>query len=767
MNGLIAYLPYLGGAVLGLALVAGIRWWDALSWRDSLIAFRLRLPRGLEPATVADWLSTVAASTRSPVRSLLPFPPVVVEVVATKRGISHYVIVPRKYRGTFLAGLRAALPGARLEEAPDHLRNRPAFGTAAEIGLSNDVQPLATERAALTNAAVLASLQPLHGDEAIYLQSVIGGAEAPRVAAPSVPPFAPAFMRSAVERTNAENERAARTKQALPLLRGVCRIGTVAVRADRRGAMLGRVLSALRTLEAPGVLVRRLGTPSVTAGRRLNDISLPLFGWPVVMNAAEAVGLLGLPVGDLALPGLALGSARQLPPAPGMPRGGRGASVVATSNYPGMQRPLALLTEDRLRHEWVVGPTGTGKSTLLGNQILQDIAARRGVVVVDPNGDLVSDVLARVPEEYAGDVVVLDLAATDRPVGINLLRHQGDEHSRELAVDNIVHTMASLWSGSWGPRTSDVLRACLLTLTHTRAPDSSAFTLAEVPELLTNPAFRRFVLAQPSVPASVRSFWGEYEQRSDAERLQVIGPSLNKLRSFSTRTALRLALGQSDGFDLGEVFRGKAVLVNLAKGALGTDTAQLAGALIVAVLWQKILGRVAVAAERRRPAFVYLDEFQDVIRLPLDIGDMLAQARKFKVGLILAHQYLGQLPETVKTAVLGTARTQIAFQLNAYEDARVLARPFAPLTADELLGLDAYEVAMRPAVGGQTLGVVTGTTAPLPDAVRDPVALATDSRTRYGVARADVEAALAARITVADPSGSGGRMGRQRRGGTP
>lgn len=765
MNDLIPYLPFLIGAVLGLVLVAGLRCADGLIWRESLIAFRLRMPRGMDPATAGAWLATVAASTRSPARSLLPYPPMVIEVMATKSGVSYYVLVPRKSRGTFLAGLRAALPGVRVEEAPDHLLARPAFGSAAEIGLNSEVQPLAASRVGVASAALVASLQPLHGTEAIYYQWIIGGLAPQGTGRRAMAPFTPQVLRPAIDRANVEYERAARAKQALPLLRGMGRIGVVAGRPDRRGALLGRIMSALRTLDAPGVSVRRLTTPSGLAGKRLINIALPLFGWPAVVNTAEAVGLLGLPVGDLALPGLALGSARLLPPPPGMPRGGRGASIVGTSNYPGMTQPLALLTEDRLRHQWTIGPTGVGKSTLLANQILQDIAARRGVVVVDPNGDLVNDVLARVPDEYAEDVIVLDLAATDHVVGINLLRHTGSEHSRELAVDNIVHIMASLWHGSWGPRTSDVLRASLLTLTSTKAPDGSAFTLAEIPILLTEQPFRRFVLAQATVPASVRSFWAEYEQRSDAERMQIIGPSLNKLRSFSTRTALRLALGQSEGFDLAEVFKGKAVLVNLAKGALGTDTAQLAGALVVAVLWQKILGRVAVPAERRRPAFVYLDEFQDVIRLPLDVGDMLAQARKFKIGLILAHQFLGQLPDAVKTAVLGTARTQITFQLNSYEDARVLARPFGPLTPDELLNLDAYEIAMKPAVGGQTLGVVTGATAPLPDAIRDPAALATASRARYGVARADVEAALTARITPPGPAG-GGRIGRQRRGGT-
>src|SRR5262249_40577520 len=160
----------------------------------------------------------------------------------------------------------------------------------------------------------------------------------------------------------------------------------------------------------------------------------------------------------------------------------------------------------------------------------------------------------RVPEKRRQDVLVLDPSVTDRPIGLNVLDTADGEHAEELAVDHLVHLMSSLWRSSWGPRTSDVLRNALLTLTHTRAADDNRFTLVELPELLLNPSFRRFVLSQPQVPGPVRPFWDAYEVMSDGERTQVIGPSLNKLRSFTTRTAIRLMLGQSQGVRLDEVF---------------------------------------------------------------------------------------------------------------------------------------------------------------------------------------------------------------------
>jgi hypothetical protein len=513
----------------------------------------------------------------------------------------------------------------------------------------------------------------------------------------------------------------------------------------------------LRALNVPGAQVVRRQLPAGLVAERLVNLAVPLVAWPMVLNTRELTGLLGLPLGGVMLPGLPRSSARQLPPPVGM--AARGVAV-GVSAYPGMtERRLVIATEDRLRHTWCLGPTGTGKSTLLCGQILADIEAGRGVAVIDPKGgDLVRDVLGRVPEHRRQDVAVIDPSATDRPVGVNVLDIAGGEHAEELAVDHLVHVMASLWSGSWGPRTSDVLRNGLLALTHTRAADGSRFTLVDLPELLLTPSFRAFVLRQPGMPSAVQPFFTAYEAMSDAERAQVIGPSLNKLRSFTTRTALRLMLGQSQGIRLGDVFtKRRIVLVALPDGLIGADTAALAAAVVTAGLWQAALARVSVPAERRHPVFIYIDEFQSAVRLPLDLADMLAKARGLGVGYVLANQFVKQLPEAVRTAVLGTVRTQVCFQLE-HDDAKALAPRFAPLTQADLSSLGAFEIALRPCVGGATLAPVTGRTLPLPPVTTDGAALAAEARERFGRPRAEVEAALARRIASAQANQPTGRV---------
>jgi len=716
----------LGGAVI-FTLIMGVRWVDARVWRQSLSCYRLTLPPGLTAADVAGWLTHVVATTHvAPLAALRLAPALGLEVSADANGITHTLLVPENMAGSVMAGLRATMPAVRIEEIPPSAA--PTYTMAAEARLTSLVRPLAHGRAELASASILAALQPLQPPERITLQWLFTG----------VPTPAP------VSDPASEVARDARAKQAEPMLQAVVRLGTYASHPAQATSLFGRVWGTLRSLNAPGARLVRGHVPSSVAAKRLAQRRLPLTRFPLILNAKELAGLLGFPLNSAHLPGLPRVTSRQLPPAIHMPHAG---TVLAMSTYPGMtNRPLALHTSDRLRHAWVLGPTGTGKSTLLANLIVQDMQAGRAVLAVDPKGDLITDVLNHVPESRSDDVVLIDPSRTDYPVGVNVLDVGRDEEAQELAVDQLVHLMASLWHSSFGPRTSDVLRMGLLTLISTRAKNGAPYTLIELPELLLNASFRRMVTSQRSVPATVRSFWASYEAMSEGERAQVIGPSLNKLRSFTTRTSLRLLLGQSRGIRLSDIFtRRRIVLVSLAPGKLGADTAALLGSLVVSSFWAATLQRITVAEERRHPVMVYLDEFQNVLRLPVDLADMLAQARGLGVGLTLSHQYLAQLSDTVKTAVLGTVRTQVCYQLQP-EDARAMSARFMPLMPDDLVGLAVYEVAIRPCVEGATLGPVTGRTLPLVPPTTDGALIAQTSLSRYGRPRAEVETALSERL---------------------
>lgn len=715
-------------------LILLARRFDASAWRRTLVAYRLILPTSLKTEDVAYWLALVRGATETKHFPLQKRPPVAVEIRAAKGGISIYLLAPWTQRRQLLANVRAALPGARLEAAPDSFETRPKFRWASEATLTSQQRPLRNELAQMASVALLAALQPLTGSDTVFIQWFILGGSVPPKWWPNAEP-------------DTDDLRAVRVKQTAPVLRAAARIGVRSSDKRRRATVFKAVWGALRTLDRSDVQFRRKWqVPAFLAASRLNRIALPLVHWPLTFNTLELSGLLGMAAGGRHLPGLSRGSSQQVPPAPGLASSG---AVFGVSNFPGMtSRRVAVRTNDRLRHTWVVGPTGSGKSTLLANLVVQDMRAGAGLVVVDARGDLVPDILARVPENRREDVIVIDPSETARPIGFNILRLAGnDEQARELAVQHVLHIFEGLWRAYWGPRTADIMRCGLLTLAAARAPDGSAFTLCELYELLTNHSFRRYVTGQPGATAGVLgSFWQGYERMTDAERQHAIGPSLNKLRAFLTSSSLRLLLGQSDGIDLTDVFRKRRiVLVRLNKGTLGSETAQLAGSLLIASLWQVTMGRGRIPAVQRRPAWLYVDEFQETVRLPIDLADMLAQARGFGLGLTLAHQHLGQLPERAKEAVMATARTQVLFQLD-YDDAKVMERRFTPLTQQDLSGLGPFEIAMRPCLDGVTADVVTATTLPLPEATTDAHELAAVSQERYGVVRSEVEAAIAARV---------------------
>jgi RecA/RadA recombinase len=409
--------------------------------------------------------------------------------------------------------------------------------------------------------------------------------------------------------------------------------------------------------------------------------------------------------------------------------------VIGEASFPGRERPLALSTTDSLRHLHVLGPTGSGKSTLLLHLIEQDMAAGRAAVMIEPKGDLIADVLRRVPPARVGDVVLLDPADTGRPVGLNPLQLNG--RSPELAADQLLGLLHSLYAAHWGPRTHDILGASLLTLART-----PGMSLVALPLLLTNAGFRRRLLRGVDDPIGLSPFWSAYEAWSESERAAAIAPVMNKLRPLLLRPELRAIIGQAaTGFDLRRIFtERKILLVNLSRGLLGPETSALLGGLVVAQLWQAVLGRAAIPRERRHPVFVYVDEFQDYLHLPLDFADALAQARGLGVGFVVAHQHLHQLGPDMRASVLANVQSRIAFRLGS-EDAR-LAAAGSGLTPEDFQGLGAFEAyaqlvaeaAVQPWCSLRSLAASQPTT--------DPVLVRAASQLAYGTDRARVDAEL-------------------------
>ncbi|MBL7491180.1 ATP-binding protein [Frankia sp. AgB1.9] len=488
---------------------------------------------------------------------------------------------------------------------------------------------------------------------------------------------------------------------------------TPADQAARRAALRvlrGRAhaLGSVFALYAGHNYLRRHRLPHpipALAGRRL--------GRGALASVEELAALAHLPL-DTAVPGLARAGAAAVAAPAAIPTGGPDVKILGDTDA-GRRRPVGLRVADARHHVHVLGATGSGKSTLLANMILDDVEAGRGTVVVDPKGDLVNDLLARLPADVADRVILLDPQDNAPPPCLNIL----DGADPDLATDQLVGIFRRIWADSWGPRTDDLLRATALTLlTRPQAAAGEVPTLMDVVTLLTDPQARRTATTGIKDPI-LAGFWNWYNALSDGARAQAIGPVLNKLRALLLRKFARqaLAAGRST-VDLADVLdHGGLLLCRIPKGTVGEDACQIVGSIVLAKVWQTVLTRAHRPPHERPDATVALDECQNFLTLPGSIEDMLAEARGYRLGLVLAHQHLRQLPTDLADALATNARTKIVFACSP-QDAVALARHTAPVLSEhDLARLPAFTAATRLVVHSADTAAFTLRTRPLPPAV--------------------------------------------------
>jgi hypothetical protein len=456
-----------------------------------------------------------------------------------------------------------------------------------------------------------------------------------------------------------------------------------------------------------GLERRRLRHPAATlAERRL--------GRGAVVSVTELAALAHLPT-DIVVAGLSRAGAKAVAPPPvvaaaGISCGTQRAKVLGRAETGG-RALVSLAVPDARQHLHVMGATGSGKSTLLTNLVLGDIEAGRGVVVIDPKGDLVTDICARMPAGAEDRTVLIDPEERHAPPIMNVLF--GDDP--DLVVDNVVGIFRSIFSAFWGPRTDDVLRSACLTLLRSATVECPV-SLADVPRLLSEEGFRRpLVQAVRHESAGLGGFWSWYESMSDASQAQVIGPVMNKLRAFLLRDFVRQVVGRPhSSFEMADVLDGGICLIRIPKGILGDDTSRLLGSFVVAKVWQAATHRARLGQTSRADAALYIDECQNFLHLPRRFDEMLAEARGYGLSMVLAHQHLAQLPRELREAVSANARSKLFFSMSP-EDAHALARHVAPEVSEhDLAHLGAYQAAARLVVAGEETAAFTLRTLPAP-----------------------------------------------------
>lgn len=511
---------------------------------------------------------------------------------------------------------------------------------------------------------------------------------------------------------------------------------------ERARRIIDTVRSAYGSLH---VFADKLLPPS--SNRCVNERRASVVKWPGDYIPEELAVMCGLPIGTPQVAGLVLGRGRQLAPEPGIPSGGPKQRIIAMSNAIGAERPLAMLEDDRLRHLYLVGPTGTGKSTAMQNLVIGDIRDGYGVAVIDPKAKLVAEILDCLPPERADDVIVFDIADQTRIVGLNMLA--GD--NPYTVMGNLLSVLDSVFDiQANAPRALDVLRSTLLTLAMAK------LTLVELPLILEpgprGQAFRDVVVPGLTNP-ELRHYWRWFDNLSATEQSEVGAPIMRRLRPLLLYPVLKATLGQvRSGFDIGDVLRkGKILLVPIPRGILGDELASLISSLVLARLWQEAQRRLE---PNPKPFFCYVDEFGDIVRLPVAVEEILGQARGYGFGLILANQHTGQM-KAIRTDVFANARSKLVFR-PAKEDAKLLAAEFGEWVREpDLMNLGSYEVIAELLVRNQMMRPVTAVTQPPPPRTGLAETIREASRQRYGRPWFEVEAELATRHGDIDsPTGS-------------
>ncbi len=366
------------------------------------------------------------------------------------------------------------------------------------------------------------------------------------------------------------------------------------------------------------------------------------------------------------------------------------------TNYRNIARKFGIKTKDRRNHMYIIGKTGVGKSTLLENMIVQDIRAGRGVCVVDPHGDLVEKIVGYIPSERINDTIYFNPADINYPFAFNVLE-KVDKESQHLVASGLIGVFRKIWADTWGPRLEYVLRNAILALLE--FPDS---TLLGIQRMLVDSDYRHKVVSQITDPV-VKAFWvTEYEKYKGNFQVEAIAPIQNKVGAFLSSFLIRNVVGQiKSSINLREVMDEKKILLlNLSKGRIGEDNSSLLGAMMITKIQLAAMSRVDIPEKDRNDFYLYIDEFQNFATE--SFADILSEARKYHLCMILAHQYREQLDERVQAAIFGNIGTLVTYRVGA-DDAEFLEKEFYPqFTKIDLVNLNKFSFYLKLMIDGIT-----------------------------------------------------------------
>jgi len=369
---------------------------------------------------------------------------------------------------------------------------------------------------------------------------------------------------------------------------------------------------------------------------------------------------------------------------------------------------FGIKDQDRRRHIWTVGKTGTGKSTMLENMAIDDLKKDRGIAYIDPHGDACEVLLDYIPRHRIEDTIYFNPADRDFPISLNPLEVTNREEA-ELVVSGLMAIFTKVWANVWSARMEYILRNCFLTLA--AQPDT---TLEDVLKLLASRNFRDEMVAKTTDQALVHFWQDEYDKMPDRLQKEAIAPIQNKVGQFATSPMIRRIIGKPKStISIDSLMNeGKILLANLSQGRLGEDNANLLGAMLITKIQLAAMRRVDIPEGTRKDFYLYVDEFQNFATT--SFIKILSEARKYHLNLTLANQYMAQIPEEVTKAILGNAGTMISFAIGA-DDAEIINKEFAEVfTQNDLVNLSNYQIALKLMIDGYSSRPFLAHTLPLP-----------------------------------------------------
>lgn len=429
-----------------------------------------------------------------------------------------------------------------------------------------------------------------------------------------------------------------------------------------------------------------------------------------IFNIAELASIYHLPHSSVATPSIVWSGSKKGEPPANLPltenTPTEELTVIGETNFRNVFRTFGIKMDDRRRHVYIIGKSGVGKSVLIENMAYDDVLKGRGVIIVDPHGELADKVLACIPDSRIQDVVVFDPSDREFPIAFNLLESV-DEDFKSIVASGFVGIFKKIFGDSWGPRLEHILRNTVLALLD--FPDA---TMLDIPRMLTNGRFRDKVVDRIQDPI-IREFWqNEFSSFDSKFRTEAVSPILNKVGQFLSSTTIRNIVGQAKStIDIRQIMdQKKIMIVNLSRGKIGEDNSALLGAMVITKIQLAAMSRANVTIDQRPDSYLYVDEFQCFATD--SFATILAEARKYNLNLTMAHQYIAQMPDTVRDSVFGNAGTIISFRVGG-ADADVLVKEFEPVFENnDMVNLDKYHIYIKLLIDGISCPAFSARTLP-------------------------------------------------------